>query len=92
MPKKRKPRRLADAYRFAGFRPLQSLKGVFGDPQARLITLVRRGKKPSAGPAGPFISAGTIAVDVARGICLAGTIVFTSIWRCGAFSAAAAGR
>lgn len=68
MPKSRKPRRLADAYRFPGFRPLQQLQGIFGDPQARLITLIRRGKKPFAAPAGRPISAGTIAGDVARAI------------------------
>ena len=37
-------RRLADAYIFPGFRPPQGVKGMFGDPKARLITLVRRGK------------------------------------------------
>ena len=34
-----------DAYRFIGFRPLEQLEGVFGDPKARVITLVRRSKK-----------------------------------------------
>jgi len=92
MPKSRKPRRLADAYRFRGFSPLQKLQGIFGDPQARLITLVRRGRKRSAAPAERFTSAGTIAGDVARGTWLAGTTAFTSIWRCGVSSAAIAAR
>src|SRR5271157_5638726 len=40
-----KRRRLVDAYRFAGFRPVEHVRGVFGDPYARIITLVRRSKK-----------------------------------------------
>ena len=35
-------KRLLDAYRVPGFRPLEEVKGVFGDPQARVVTLVRR--------------------------------------------------
>jgi hypothetical protein len=35
-------RRLLDVYRFAGFRPQATVRGVFGDPKARVITLVRR--------------------------------------------------
>jgi integrase len=34
-PKTREPRRLADAYTFPGFRPLATVRGLFGDPQAR---------------------------------------------------------
>ena len=33
---------LLDAYRFAHFRPLEKIRGIFGDPKARAITLVRR--------------------------------------------------
>jgi hypothetical protein len=44
MAKLHKRRRLADAYTFSGFRPLQPVQGLFGDPGARLVTLVRRGK------------------------------------------------
>jgi len=86
MPKRRKSRRLADAYRFAGFRTLETVQGLFGDPQARLITLVRRGKKHSAGPAAPCTLAGTTGDADGRGICPAGTTAFTWIWRYGAFS------
>jgi transposase len=39
-----KRRRLRDAYRFAGFRPIEQVRGVFGDPHARIITLIRRSK------------------------------------------------
>lgn len=88
MPKTRKARRLADAYRFPGFRTLETVQGLFGDPHARLITLVRRGKKRSVGPAGRFTSVGTTGGADGHGICLAGTIAFTSIWRYGGFNAA----
>ena len=35
---------LANAYRFRGFHTLETVRGLFCDPYARLITLVRRGK------------------------------------------------
>jgi hypothetical protein len=38
-------RRLLDAYRFSGFRPVDEVRGVFGDPHARIVALVRRSKK-----------------------------------------------
>ena len=41
-------RRLWDTYAFAGFRPEATVRGVFGDPKARVITLVRRSKKQAA--------------------------------------------
>jgi hypothetical protein len=41
----RKPRRLDDAYRFPGFRPEPTVRGIFGDPKARILRLQRRGKK-----------------------------------------------
>lgn len=40
-----KRKRLLDAYRFAGFRPVETVCGVFGDPLARVVRLVRRSKK-----------------------------------------------
>ncbi|MEI6723771.1 MAG: hypothetical protein WCO67_23670, partial [Betaproteobacteria bacterium] len=45
----KRQRRLWDAYAFPGFRPQPTVRGVFGDPNARVITLVRRSKKRSAG-------------------------------------------
>ena len=41
-------RRLSDSYRFPGFRPLQTVVGIFGDPGVRVVTLVRRSKKRPA--------------------------------------------
>jgi hypothetical protein len=32
---------LQDAYRFPGFQPLTIVRGVFGDPQVRIVQLVR---------------------------------------------------
>jgi len=41
----RKYKRLWDVYRFPGFNPGSIVKGLFGDPQALVIKLRRRGKK-----------------------------------------------
>lgn len=90
MPKARKPRRVADAYRFPGFRTPHTVHGIFGDAHARLICLVRRGKKPSAERAGQCIGAGTTAGNAEHEICPVAIIAFTSSWRCDAFSAVGA--
>lgn len=47
-----KIKRLADAYRFPGFRVLARLKGRFGDPKASRIVLKRRRKKTVCGTCG----------------------------------------
>jgi hypothetical protein len=88
MPKTRKPRRLADTYTFRGFHPLAYVQGIFGDAQARLITLVRRTKKQSAARVARRIGLGTTVDNAASGIFRADTIESTSTWRCGGFSAA----
>ena len=51
---------MRDAYRFPGFRPVDDLRGVFGDPLARVIVLVRRSKKRRAGRVDGSNPAGTI--------------------------------
>jgi hypothetical protein len=43
-----KIKRLLDIYRFPGFLPYSSLRGVFGDHRAVVIQLRRRQKKQSA--------------------------------------------
>jgi hypothetical protein len=53
-------RRLLDAYRFPGYRPVDDLRGVFGDPYARVVRLVRRSKKRHAARADDSDPAGTI--------------------------------
>jgi hypothetical protein len=40
-----KHKRLTDAYRFPGFTPFQTVKGIFGDRKARVIVLQRSEKK-----------------------------------------------
>ena len=46
-----KSKRLLDAYSFPGFRPPSKVRGVFGDPKARVIALFRRSKKLPVAPA-----------------------------------------
>jgi hypothetical protein len=57
-------RRLSDTYAFPGFRPHPTVRGVFGDPKVRVITLIRRSKKRSAAPAVACTGAGTTGASV----------------------------
>jgi len=61
-----KQKRLLDAYRFVGFRPLERLAGVFGDPKARVITLVRRSKKQ---PVASVVENTWVGTTARRGVC-----------------------
>jgi hypothetical protein len=65
-------RELRDAYRFPGFIPRRTIRGVFGDPQARIVSLTRRAKKQSAAPVARRITAGTIGASAGSAICPAG--------------------
>lgn len=57
-----KRRRLCDAYRFKGFSPQDGkLRGIFGEPQARIVPMKRRSKKHAAGSVAQLISAGMTA-------------------------------
>jgi hypothetical protein len=67
-------RRLLDAYRFPGCRAKAAIKGVFGDPKARVIALERRAKKPSADVADVFSSVGTTTVFDAYATCPVATL------------------
>jgi len=53
-------RRLSDGYSFAGFRARATVRGVFGDPDMRIVRLERRSKKRTAAVAGGSGLAGTI--------------------------------
>jgi hypothetical protein len=54
-------RRLLDGYSFAGLRARATVRGVFGDPDVRIVRLERRSKKKRfAAVAGGSGSAGTI--------------------------------
>jgi len=87
----KRQRRLWDAYAFPGFRPQSTVRGVFGDPKARVITLVRRSKKRSAAVADGRTGGGTTGGCGARAISPAAMRASTSNSRCGASSARAAG-
>ena len=88
----KKKRRLLDEYRFPGFSPRAEIKGMFGDPKARVIRLVRTGKKRHADNAGRFIGAITTGQRAGYGICPAVTGEYTWKWRFAASSAGSAGR
>jgi hypothetical protein len=85
-------RRLRDAYRFAGFRPVDDLRGVFGDPYARVIVLVRRSKKRRAGRADGSNPAGTIAGSGAFEILEPAVCAYTWSSRSGVSDAVSAAR
>src|SRR6266478_5503521 len=55
----KRQRRLSDGYSFAGFRAKEPLRGVFGDPDVRILRLNRRSKKRFAAVAGGSGTAGT---------------------------------
>lgn len=74
-------RRLWDTYRFPGFRPQHTVSGIFGDPKARVIRLVRRGKKRRAEFAALFIIRSTTGRSEGFGTSPAGTCGFTWRWR-----------
>jgi hypothetical protein len=85
-------RRLRDAYRFPGFRLIEDLRGVFGDPHARVVTLVRRSKKRRAGHADNNTSVGTIARFGALAIWQPAACGYSWSSRCGASGAVIAAR
>jgi hypothetical protein len=41
----KRQRRLSDGYSFAGLRARATVRGVFGDPDLRIVSLERRSKK-----------------------------------------------
>ena len=78
----RRCRRLWDAYCFPGFRPEPTVRGIFGDPKARVIGLNRRSKKPFVVVAVAVRRAGTIIRFAGCAICRAATRGFSWNWRC----------
>ena len=91
MPTSKKSKRLLDAYRFAGLRPLQQLVGVFGDAHARVVRLVRRSKKRPVAAVAGYTEDGTTALPGVPAICPAGPIASTSSSRCAGWPAETAG-
>src|SRR5271168_132014 len=88
----KRSRRLWDTYSFSGFRPEQTVRGIFGDPSARIITLMRRSKKRLVVVAVIFRWGGTTARSGACAIFPAATRGYFWKWRCGGSSAAVVAR
>jgi len=65
----KRQRRLSDAYAFDGFRPQPTVRGIFGDPKARVIALLRRSKKQSAATVDEHRWAGTTGARGGFAIC-----------------------
>jgi hypothetical protein len=81
---RKRRRRLSDGYRFAGFRPDAFVRGVFGEPDVRIVVLHRRSKKPSAAAAGGRRGAGTTGGFAKSATCRAAAIGYGWSWRCDA--------
>ena len=88
----RKKRRLLDEYRFPGFRPKAEIKGIFGDPKARVIHLKRTQKKGYADAAAQFIGVITTQQFVGYGIYPAGMHGYILSLRFGVYTAGDARR
>jgi len=74
-----KHKRLWDAYHFPGFSPEHTLSGIFGDPRARVIVLIRRGKKLFVAPVASSIIPSTTGRPAGFAICPVQTCAF--IWK-----------
>src|SRR4030081_3327556 len=85
-------RRVCVTYSFCGFRPEPTVRGIFGDPKARVIKLNRRSKKQRVGAAVAPRWAGTTARSAGCAICPAGTLGYIWSWRCGGSGGAVGGR
>ena len=59
---------LSAVFSFPGFRARSQLQGIFGDPHARLVVLVRRKKRRCAPAAGPDPGRSTTVRRVGCGI------------------------
>ena len=62
------PQTLSVLFSFPGFRSRSRLQGIFGDPHARLVVLVRRKKQPCAPAVGPGTAPSTTARHAGCGI------------------------
>lgn len=77
----RKHKRLTDAYRFLGWTPFETVKGVFGDPRAVVVQLKRRQKKQSVLSAVCRREAFTTAKCDVSAICLVATGACMWSWK-----------
>jgi hypothetical protein len=79
-------------YRFPGFRPEHTVSGIFGDPKARVIQLVRRGKKRFVASVALFITRFTTARPEGFGTSPVGMLASSWEWRSDGFFAESARR
>jgi hypothetical protein len=86
-----KHKRLRDLYRFPGFYPEHSISGIYGDSKARIIGLIRRGKKQYAVVVVSIIPT-TTGKSGESETCPAETCGSTWMWRSVACSVAGAAR
>jgi hypothetical protein len=86
----RKILRLPDAYRFPGFNPEIVVRGIFGDPKARVVSLRRRRKKRPVAPAANPLEASAIARHAASATFPAATLASISTSRFAACTVAGA--
>src|SRR5258708_27613983 len=84
--------RLWDAYSFEGFRAEPVVRGVFGDPKVRIVTLKRRSKKHRVDAVAASRSGGTTAKSGRCVTCPAGICEYWLNWRCGALISGASAR
>jgi hypothetical protein len=76
--KRDRKRHLSDTYSFEGFRPADEVRGIFGKPKARILSLTRRSKKQPAVNVAPCKEGGMTAGSSWYGTCRAET--YTSTW------------
>src|SRR5216684_249876 len=86
----RKPLRLQDTYRFPGFRPQATVRGIFGDPKARIVSLRRLRKKRPVAAVGSPIELSTTTRSAGSATCPVATRACTWRSRCDASAAAGA--
>ena len=77
-----KKRSLQDEYRFSGFRPRVTIKGIFGDPKARIMQLERRQKKRFAVVVGQSTTVTTTRKSDWSETYLPGRRAYTCQWVC----------
>lgn len=86
----KKKKRLWDTYRFPGYRPSPIVMGVFGDPQALVIMLERRGKKQHVATVEPYTGVSMTGRGAESGISPVETSASTLRWRSGGYAAGSA--
>ena len=76
-----KHKRLWDPYCFPGFSPEHTLSGIFGDPRAQVIGLIRRGKKQFVAPVAASIVPTTTGKPAEFATCPVAICAFIWKWR-----------